>query len=151
MVISATAQTLLKRGGHNICGWSNILVWPEAWPFWTLQSGLYKKILKDKIKCEEGNRKCNMENVLKGHIIHRHKINIWYVNSKYHTTTDHTKRHMKIHTMGNPYHCSLCAKKSISRSHMKSHARENLNPYALCGREVLSRNHSKRHSKRIIE
>ena len=25
-VISATEQTLLKRGGHNICGWSNTLV-----------------------------------------------------------------------------------------------------------------------------
>ena len=68
-------------------------------------------LLQDNKNCEEGNRKCNMENVLKGHIIHRHKINIWYVNSKYHTTTDHTKRHMKIHTMENPYHCSVCAKK----------------------------------------
>ena len=27
------------------------------------------------------------------------KINILNLNSKYHTTTDHTKRHMKIHTM----------------------------------------------------
>ena len=91
------------------------------------------------------------ENVLKGRIIHRHKTYIWYVNSKYHTTTDHTKCHMKIHTRENPYHCSLCGKESIPRSHMKSHARENLNPYALCGREVISRNHPKRHSKRIIE
>ena len=37
--------------------------------------------------------------------------------------------HMKILTMKNPYRCSLCGKKSISRSHMKSHASENLNPY----------------------
>ena len=79
------------------------------------------------------------------------KINIWNLNTKYHTPTDHTKRHMKIQTMENPYHCCLCAKKSISRSHMKSHARENLNPYAQRGREVISRNHSKRHTKRIIE
>ena len=64
-----------------------------------------------------------MENVAKGHIIHSYEINIWNLNSKYHTTTDHTKRHMKIHTMENPYHCCLCAKKSISRSHMKSHAK----------------------------
>ena len=79
------------------------------------------------------------------------KIDIWYLNTKYHTTTDHTKRHMKIHTMENPYHCCLCAKKSTSTIHMKSYARENLNPYAQCGREVISRNHLKRHSKRIIE
>ena len=93
------------------------------------EGGMWKKV------------KCNMENVPKGHIIHSNQINIWNVNSKKHTTTDHTKRHMKIHTMKNPYHCPLCAKKSISRSHMKSHARENPNPYALCGREVISRNH----------
>ena len=55
--------------------------------------------------------KCNMENVPKGHIIHSNQINIWNVNSKYHTTTDHTKRHMKIQTMENLYHCYLCAKK----------------------------------------
>ena len=58
--------------------------------------------------------KCNMENVPNGHIIHSILINIWTVNSKYHTTTEH------------------------SRSHMKSHARDNLNIYALCEREVLS-------------
>ena len=79
-----------------------------------------------------------MENVLKGHIILSNQINMLNVISKYHTTTDHTKHHMKIHTMKNPYHCSLCAKKSISRSHMKSPGRENLNPYAPCGREVMS-------------
>ena len=50
---------------------------------------------------EEGNIKCNMENVPRGHIIHSNQINIWNVNSKYRTTTDHTKRHMKIHTMKN--------------------------------------------------
>ena len=77
----------------------------------------------------------NMENVP--------KIIIWNLNSKYYTTTDHTKRHMKIHSTKNRYHCCPCAKKSISRSHMKSHARENLNPYVQCGREVISRNHSK--------
>ena len=70
---------------------------------------------------------------------------------KQYPTTDHTKRHMKIYTIKNPYHCFLCATKSIYRSHMKSHARENMNPYALCWREVITRNHSKRHSKRIIE
>ena len=93
----------------------------------------------------------NMENVSKGHIIHSDQINIWNVNSKYHTTTDNTKRHMKIHTMENQYHCSPCAKKSIFRSHMTSHARENMNPYELCEREVISRNHSKRRRVRIIE
>ena len=95
--------------------------------------------------------KCNMENVPNGHIIHSNQIITLNVNYKYHTTTDHTKRNMKIHTVKYPYHCSLCAKKSISRSHMKSHAREHLNPYALCEREVISRNHSKKRSKRIIE
>ena len=83
-----------------------------------------KKNLKVKKKCEKGNTKCNMENVPKGHIIHSDEINIWNVNSKCLAT----KRNIKIHTMKNPYHCSLCAQKSISRSHMKSHARENLNP-----------------------
>ena len=66
-------------------------------------SQVYKKYLKDKKKCEEGNWKCNMENVP--------KINIWNLNTKYHTTTAHTKYHMKIHTMENPYHYCLCAKK----------------------------------------
>ena len=47
--------------------------------------------MKDNQKLEEGNMKCNMENVPKGHIIHSNQINIWNVNSKYHTTTDHTK------------------------------------------------------------
>ena len=70
-----------------------------------------KKYLKDKKKCEEGNWKSNMENVP--------KINIWDLDSKYRTTTDHTKRHIKIHTMKNPYHCCLCAKKSISRSQLE--------------------------------
>ena len=84
-----------------------------------------------------------MENVSKGYIIHSNQIIIWNLNSKYHTTTGHTKRHMKIHTIKNPYHCSLCVNKSISRSHMKSHARENLNSFALCGRKAISRNQSK--------
>ena len=80
----------------------------------------------DKKMCEEGYMKCNIENVPKGHIIHSNHINTWNVYRKYHTTTDNTKRHMKMHTMKNPYNCSLCAKKSISRSRIKSHARENL-------------------------
>ena len=63
--------------------------------------------------------KCNMENVQKRHIIHRNENNTWNVNSKYHTTTDQTKRHIKIHTMKNQYHCSLCAKKFISKSRFR--------------------------------
>ena len=62
-------------------------------------------------KCEEGNIKCNIENVPKGQSIHSNQINIWNVNSEYHTTTDHTKRHTKIHSIKNPYNCSLYAKK----------------------------------------
>ena len=103
--------------------------------------------MKYKENCEDGNRQCNMENVLKGHIIPSHKNEIRYVDSKYHTTTHRTKRHMKIYSRENPYHCSLCGKGSISRSHinnhMKSHARENL-----CEREFISWNHPKRYSKR---
>ena len=53
-----------------------------------------KKCRKDKKNCEEGNMKCNIENVPKGHIIHSNQINIWNINSKKHTITDHTKRHM---------------------------------------------------------
>ena len=65
--------------------------------------------MKDK---KNGKMKCNMENVRKGHIIPSIKINIGNLNSKYHTARDHTKRHIKIHTMKIiPYHCSLCAKK----------------------------------------
>ena len=90
-----------------------------------------KKYLKVKKKCEDDNMKCNIENVPKEVIIHSDQINIWNVNSKYHATTDHTKHRIRIHTMKNPNHSSLYAKKSIFRSHMKSHARENLNPYAL--------------------
>ena len=79
--------------------------------------------------------KCNTENAPNGHIIHSNQINTWNVNSNHHTTTDQTKRHLKIHTLKNKtktYRCSLCAKKSISRSRNTSHVRENLNPYALC-------------------
>ena len=68
--------------------------------------------MKDNEKCEEGNMKCNMENVSKGHIILGNQNNIWNVISKYHTTTDPTKHHMKIHTIRNPYHCSLFSKKN---------------------------------------
>ena len=32
-------------------------------------------------------------------IIHIYQNNVWNLNSKYHTTTDHTKRHMKIQTI----------------------------------------------------
>ena len=59
----------------------------------------FKKYLEDKKKREEGNMKCNIVNVPKGHIIHSDQNNIWNVNSKCHTITDHTKRHMKIHTI----------------------------------------------------
>ena len=46
-------------------------------------SQVYKKqYLKDKKNYEEGNMKCNIENVPKGHIIHSNQINIWNVNSK---------------------------------------------------------------------
>ena len=41
--------------------------------------------------CKEGQMKCNMENVPNGHILHSNQIDIWNVNSKHHTTTDHTK------------------------------------------------------------
>ena len=40
-------------------------------------------------KCTEGTY----------YIIHINQINIWNLNGKYHTTRDHTKRYMKIHTM----------------------------------------------------
>ena len=46
-----------------------------------------KKYLKGKKKCEEGNIKCNRENVPKGHFIHSTQINNWNVNRKYHTIT----------------------------------------------------------------
>ena len=74
-----------------------------------------KKYLKDNEKCEERNMKCNMENVQEGHIILSNQNDIWNVISKYLTTTDHTKRHMKIHTMRNPYNCSLFSKKNPSQ------------------------------------
>ena len=131
IVNSATEQTILKRGWHNIYGWSNFLArspWVleglQTLPFWLLQSGFKKNTWRPK-KCEEGTLKWNMENVPKGHIIHSILNNIWTVNSKYRTTTDH------------------------SRSHMKSHARYNLNIIVQCEMEVLSRNHSKRHRKTI--
>ena len=58
-------------------------------------SKLYKKkYRKDKKKCDEGNCKFNMENVPKGLIIFSNQINIWNLISKYHKTTDHTKRHI---------------------------------------------------------
>ena len=140
IVISATKQTLLNRGCNNICDWSKILVRTSDITILIIVVSFIKKYLKDKKKCDEGYWKCNMENVP--------KINIWNSNTKYHTTTDHTERHMKYHTMEKPYQCCLCA---ISWSHMKGDDRENLNPYAQCGREVISRNHSNRHSKIIIE
>ena len=42
-------------------------------------SHVYKKYLKDKIKCEKCI-KCNMENAPKGHIIQSNQINIWNVS-----------------------------------------------------------------------
>ena len=53
-----------------------------------------KKYLKENENCEEGNMKYNMENVPKGLIIFSNQINIWNLISKYHKTTDHTKRHI---------------------------------------------------------
>ena len=151
MLTSATKLTLLIRGWHNICEWSNILVTSSDISILIIAVRIIKKYLKDKKKSEEGNMKCNRENILKGHIIHSNWINTWNINRIYHTTTDHTKHHIKIYTIKkNPSHCSLCAKKSIPRSHMKSHAGENLNPYALCEMEVVWRSQSKRRSKRII-
>ena len=108
--------------------------------------------MKDKENCEDGNRQCNMEDVLKGHIIPSHKNEIGYVDRKNRAITHHTKSYMNIHSRENPYHCALCGKGSISRSHinshMKSHARENLNPGAMCGRKFILRNHLKRYSQR---
>ena len=124
-------------------------------PCWSLlwghRSRDLKKNLKDKEKCEEGNRQCNIGNVLKRRIIPSHKNEMGYVQP--HTTPQTTQIcHIKIHTRKNPYHCALCGKGSISsshiKSHIKSHAKENLNPCALCGRKFISRNHSKIHSKR---
>ena len=62
--------------------------------------------MKDKKQCEAGNIKCNMEHVPMGHNIHSNQINIWNVNWKYHTHTDHTQRHMFTYPP--------CVKKSIS-------------------------------------
>ena len=63
-------------------------------------SQVYKKNTWMTIKkWEEGTLKGNMENVPKGHIILSNQIIIWNVISKYHTTTDPTKCHMKIYTI----------------------------------------------------
>jgi hypothetical protein len=97
-----------KRGWHNICGWRNILVRTSDITILIIAVRIIKKYLNDKKKCEEGNMKCNLKIVLKK--LYCNQINTWYVKSKYHTTTDQIKRHIKIHTMKNPYHCSLCAK-----------------------------------------
>ena len=70
----------------------------------SLQSGFKKKTLEDKEKREEGNKLCNTENVLKGHIIPSHKNEMGYVQT--HTTphnTKHTNFHIKIHTSKNAY------------------------------------------------
>ena len=64
-------------------------------------SQVFKEYLKDNKQCDEGYMKCNMENVQKEHIILSNQIIILNVIRKYHTTTDNTKRHMKIHTMKN--------------------------------------------------
>ena len=126
-------------------------------PCWSLlwghcSQGIGRKKMKDKENCEDGNRQYNMENVLMGHLFPSRKNVIGYVDSKNHTITHHTKRHVKIRSCESSYHCSLCGKGSISKSHMNSHmksnVRENLNPGALCGRELISKNHPKRNSKR---
>ena len=66
-----------------------------------------KQKLKDKEMCKKSKTKCNMENLLKGHLVCRHKIQIFYVNSKYHTTTDHKKCHVKS-IVGRIYVTVLC-------------------------------------------
>ena len=109
-MISAKKPTLLKSGWHTICGWSNILVRNSDITILIIAVRIIKKYLNDKKTCEEDNMKCSQKNKLKGHIIHSNQINTWNVNSKYHTTKDQIKCHMKIHTMQNPYHCFLCAK-----------------------------------------
>ena len=95
------------------------------------------------VSVEETEPAENAENTKKlGNTIMVSEISIftlWVENLQF--NCDQCNKTMKIHTMKNPYHCPLCAKKSISSSQMKSHARGNLNPYALCGREVKSRNH----------
>ena len=61
---------------------------------WRLvQSGFYKKNLNDKNKFEEGNRQCNIEKVLKRHIIPCHENEIWFVqlHTSPHTTTQTTQ------------------------------------------------------------
>ena len=105
-----------------------------------------EKPLKDREMCEEGNKQCNTENVLKRLIIPSHKNENGYVQP--HTTPHiikHTNFHIKIHTCQNPYICTLCGKGSISnshiKSHMKSHDNQNMNHCALCGRKLISRNH----------
>ena len=114
-------DTTYANKAMSQCGFQILKTGPCLTQLWGHCSQVYyeknKKKLEDKEKCEESNRKCNMENVLMGHINHRNKIKIWNVKRKYLTTTDKTKRHME-----NLYHCSLCGKESIHRSHMKSHA-----------------------------
>ena len=99
IVISAKEQTLLKRGWHNICGWSNILVRTSDNYHLINAVRFIKKIPEGQKKCEKSNTKCNMENVRKKTYYSWYQINIRSVNSKYHTMTDHTNRHMKIHTI----------------------------------------------------
>ena len=70
-----------------------------------------KKYLKDNKKCEEGNMKSNMENVPKGHIIYGNQINIWNANSKYHTFTDHTNRHIHENSYYKTHITVLCVPK----------------------------------------
>ena len=89
IVISATEQTSEKGLTQH--------TWMKQYPSKDFRhyhfdycNQVQKKYLKDKKKCKEGNLKSHTENVLKGHIIHSNQINILNVNSKYHTTTDHT-------------------------------------------------------------
>ena len=103
-----------KRGGHKIYGLNNILVRPSYITIWIIAVRFIKKNTQRK---EEGNMKSKMENVPKGHLIQSNHINIWNVYSKYHTTTDHTKRHMKIYTIQNPFQCFLCAKIYLQKLH----------------------------------
>ena len=95
IVISATEQTLLKRGCNNICGSSKLLVMTSIIYILIVVVRFIKKYLKDKRKCEEGNWKCNMENVP--------KINIWNSNTI-------SRSHMKSHAKENLNHYTQCGR-----------------------------------------
>ena len=76
--------------------------------------------MKDKKRCEEGNIKCNKENVPKRHIIHSDQINIGNIDIKYHTNADHIKHHMKIHTKKSISLLSVYQKIHLQEPHEES-------------------------------